>query len=125
MGKKTVVIVDDDKVFLEELETLLAYSGYDLVAVSDSLSALDIVPRIKPDVILMDLKMPGKNGFQLANEMQGILETENTPVIAMSAYFKDEYMPLLNICGIKRYLKKPFDPGDVIAQIEGALRGNG
>ncbi|MDO8663181.1 MAG: response regulator [Candidatus Omnitrophota bacterium] len=118
---KKVLIVDDDKGFLEELEENLSLSGYDMVAVNDPVSFLPIALREKPDIVLLDLKMPGKSGFQLADEMSRLFELQNVPIIAMSAYFKDEYRMLMNVCGIKKCLKKPFNPLDVISEIEGAL----
>lgn len=122
MASKKVMIVDDDKEFLYELEEALVLSGYDLVAVNDSLSALHIAAKITPDVILLDLRMPGKSGFQLADEIRRFSGLEDTPIIAMSGLFKDEYIPFLKMCGIKKCLKKPFNPLDVIAEIEVALK---
>lgn len=118
---KRVMIIDDDKEFLEELNETLALSGYDMVAVNDALLALDVAKKTKPDVIVLDLKMPGKSGFQVADELKGFSELTNVPIIAMSAFFKDEFSMLMDVCGIKRCIKKPFHPLDIIAQIEKAL----
>lgn len=123
MNKK-VMIVDDDKEFLEELKEMLELSGYDLVIVNDATCALDIACKKKPDIVLLDLKMPGKNGFQVADELRHSQELMHTPIIAMTGFFQDEYVPLINTLGIKKCLKKPFNPLDVIAQIEEALTIN-
>lgn len=124
MPNKRVLIVDDDKDFLDELNETLALSGYEMTAVNDSLEALDTAARVKPDVILIDLKMPKKSGFQLADELRHLSGLGRIPIIAMTAFYKDEYTPLMRICGIKRWLKKPFNPLDVIAEIEEALNLN-
>ena len=120
MNKK-IMIVDDDKEFLEELRETLVLSGYDLVAVNDATMALDLANSARPDVILLDLKMPQKSGFQVADELRHLSDVSHIPIIAMSAYLKDDYTSLLNICGIKKCLRKPFHPLDVIAQIEQVL----
>lgn len=120
MNKK-IMIVDDDKEFLEELKETLALSGYDMLAVEDPARVLETARLEKPEVILLDLKMPQKSGFQVADELRHFSELSNIPIIAMSAYLKDDYVSLLNMCGIKRCLKKPFYPLDVIAEIENAL----
>ena len=120
MNKK-IMVVDDDKEFLEELRETLTLSGYDLIAVNDATLVLDLASSIKPDAILLDLKMPQMSGFQVADELRHLSEVSHIPVIAMSAFLKDEYAALLNICGIKKCLKKPFHPLDVIAQIEEVL----
>ncbi len=122
MNSRKVMIVDDDKEFLEELNETLGLSGYDVVSVNDSVAAIDTAFRIKPDVILLDLKMPQKSGFQLADELRHLSELSRVPIIVMTGFFKDEYASLLNICGVRKCLKKPFNPLDVIAQIEEALQ---
>lgn len=120
MANKKVMIIDDDKEFLEELEETLALSGYDMVAVNDAALAVEVAAKAKPDVVVLDLKMPKKSGFQVADELRHLSEAAHIPVIAMSAFFKDDYGPLLNICGIKKCLKKPFNPLDIITAIEKA-----
>jgi len=118
--KRTVMIIDDDKEFLEELRETLDLSGYDMVAVNDPLEAVSVAKRVKPAVILLDLKMPKKSGFEVADDLRRL--SADIPVIAMSAFYKDEYAMLIRVCGIKRCLTKPFNPLDVIAEIERAIR---
>jgi CheY-like chemotaxis protein len=89
MNKRRVMIVDDDRQFLEELEEMLIFSGYEIVAFNDAQAALESAVRLRPDVILLDVKMPGKSGFQLADELQRLPELEGTPVIAMSGHYKE------------------------------------
>jgi len=123
MNKK-IMIVDDNKEFLEELKETLVLSGYEVVAVENADTAMDMATKTYPDLILLDLKMPQKSGFQVADELRHFSELSNIPIIAMTGFFKDDYGPLLNICGIHKCLKKPFNPLDVITQIEEALKKN-
>ncbi len=122
MANKKVMIVDDDTEFLEELNETMSASGYEMISVNDSTTAVDIASRVKPDLIILDLKMPGKSGFQLAEEIRRLPELEKIPIIAMSAFFKEEYAFLLSIFGIKKCLKKPFNPLDVITAVETAFK---
>jgi two-component system, OmpR family, response regulator len=124
MGRK-IMIVDDDLEFLEELKETLGLSGYDVVHENSSVAAVMTANRVKPDLVLLDLKMPDKSGFQLADELRHASELGNIPIIAMTGFLKDEYIPLISICGIRKCLKKPFNPLDVIAHIEEALLDNG
>lgn len=117
-----IVVVDDDKEFLEELKEVLHASGYEPIAVNEPELVLNTVKKEKPDLILMDLRMPGKTGFELADEINRVFLEEPIPIIAMSAYFSGDYMPLLNLCGIKRHIKKPFPPLSVISIIEDVLK---
>lgn len=118
-----VMIIDDDKDFLTEISETLVLVGYEVAAVNDPILAVDKAVMERPEVILLDLKMPKINGFSLAAELRHHSETERVPIIAVTGYFKDDYLPLMNICGINRYLKKPFNVLEAITQIEAAKQG--
>ncbi len=122
MANARVMIVDDDEVFLDELKEVLDLNGYDIIAVNDAASVLDIASKTIPDLILIDLKMPQKSGFQLAYELKRLSGLDHIPVIAMTGYFKDRYVLLMHMSGIEKCLKKPFNPLDVISEIEDTLK---
>lgn len=119
--RKKVMIVDDDSVFLEELNEVLISGGYDVVAVNDPVSVFSMVNMTKPDVILIDMKMPSMSGLEVANELKQFLGYDNLPIIAMSGFYRDNDLSLMNMCGIQKCLKKPFRPLDVIYNIEKVL----
>jgi DNA-binding response OmpR family regulator len=122
MGKKRVMIVDDDKGFLEELKEMLTLSGYETAAFLDGDSALRMIHRIKPDIILLDLKMSHKSGLQLAYELKRLPDVR-VPIIAMTAFFTErEHAGLMDVCGIQTCFIKPFSPQAVIAKIEKILQ---
>jgi len=121
MPNTKVTIIDDNQGSLRELEKILKMAGYTPVLVNDVLEALDTVVNNKPDVILMELKMTHKNGFALADAINRVFETKKIPIIAMSNIFKDEFKWLMDFCGIKRWIKKPFLPLDVIWAIESVI----
>ena len=121
MQNRTVAIIDDNQVSLRELEKILTMAGYTTILVNDILGAVDTVINNKPDVILMELKMPHKNGFALADAINRVFETKKIPIIAMSNIFKDEFKWLMDFSGIKRWIKKPFLPLDVIWAVENEM----
>lgn len=123
MTARKVLIVDDDKEFLEELKEMLSNTGYDVTDVSDSVSAIKAARLIRPDVILLDLRMKSMSGFEVADRLKGFSETESIPIIAMTGFYTlKEHAWLMNFCGIRRCVSKPFNPLDVIAEIEGVLK---
>ena len=124
MKIRKVAIIDDNQDSLIELEKILIMAGYAPVLINDVLGAVDTVVNNKPDVILMELKMPLKNGFALADAINRVFGTKEIPIIAMSNIFKDEFKWLMDFCGIKRWIKKPFLPLDVIWAIENELEKN-
>jgi DNA-binding response OmpR family regulator len=113
------MIVDDNREFAQELKETLVLSGYEVVVYYDGKTALEHVEREAPDVVLLDLKMEGKSGFQVADEMKFGKSTKDIPIIAITGYFTEEqHRELMSICGIKACILKPFNPLDVIAKIE-------
>lgn len=126
MPGKKIMVVDDDKEFLEELTEMLVSSGYEALPVNDSTSVLGVACSAKPDLILLDLKMGGMDGFQVTEALKQAPGTEHIPIIAMTGYFtKDEHPKLVAMCGMDACLIKPFNPLDVICKIEAVLAKEG
>jgi DNA-binding response OmpR family regulator len=115
MERKKVVIVDDDIEFLRELKEALNGDTFEVVVVEDPLSALRVVEEHRPHLVVLDLKMPKKTGFQIAQELQ----KSGVPVIGMTGYFTEaEHSLLMNMCGIRHCLRKPFSPSEAMEKIE-------
>lgn len=131
MASKKILIVDDDKEFMEELREVLVNTGYEVVAVADGIAASKAARVTRPDVILLDLRMKGMSGFEVADRLKGFSDTSGIPIIAMTGFYTlKEHAWLMNFSGIKRCLRKPFNPLDVIAEVENVLKedannGNG
>jgi len=121
MNKKKILLIDDDREFAQELGEALAINGYAVTITGDVNDVLNVAKKSGPDVILLDLKMPEKNGFQVARELHEDAETKGIPVIAISACYRNGEFFLMRIDGIKKYLGKPFSPEEVIAEIESVL----
>jgi DNA-binding response OmpR family regulator len=123
MSKGKVMIVDDDSEFLEELKEILDLSGYEVTQIADPKEVLRQASAWEPDDILLDLKMEGLNGFEVADQLKHTEKTSQIPIIAMTGFYtEEEHMSLMNICGIQRCILKPFNPLDVISAIEMALK---
>ena len=121
MKSRKIAIIDEDKGMSDKLKEILNMGGYSSILINDPLLAVNSVIDNNPDVVLMELRMPQKNGFELTHEINRVFETKRMPVIAMSETFKDEFRWLLELCGIKRCIKKPFHPLDIIWAIENEI----
>jgi len=116
------MVVDDDKEFLEEMAELLVQADYQVRAFSDGEQAARSVKRLKPRVILLDLKLNGKSGFQIADEIKELTARRKIAVIAMTGFYTNqEYEMMMELCGIRECMIKPVYPLDVISRIEAAL----
>ena len=120
MGQ-TILLVDDDDVFLEELGQLLNASSYETVEVHEARLVADVARTVRPALILMDLKMPGQNGYEIAFELKDMPELAQIPIIAMSGLPDQKTSIYLELSKIKKFLQKPFSPLDVIWTIEEIL----
>ncbi len=117
-----IMIVDDNVEFLEELEEILSQSGYDTQTLPDSTKALELANETNPDLILLDLKMSPKSGFQLADQLRHSEKMKDVPIVAMTGFFTEqEHVLMMKLCGIRNFILKPFMPLNLIAKIEFAL----
>lgn len=120
--KPRIMIVDDNLELLEELENMLELGGYDVIALNDSSKAFDVALKNKPDLILLDLKMSPKSGFQIADETRNSLLLKDVPIVAMTGFFMEkQHFLMMKLCGITTSILKPFRPVNLISKIEFAL----
>ena len=119
--KKRILIIDDDREFLEELQETLRLNDYEVTAVEDATEAMAIALRVAPDLILLDLKMPLESGFQVACKLKYFSHLKSVPIIAMTGYFRESYLPLLETYRISAYIRKPFGTVEIVSKIENAF----
>ena len=114
-----VLAVDDDPQALRYVRDALAGAGYTPVVTGDPEEALRLVGEEKPDLVLLDLMLPGTDGIEL---MRDILGVGDVPVIFVSAYGRDELIARAFDMGAVDYVVKPFSPTELAARIRAALR---
>jgi CheY-like chemotaxis protein len=123
MTQAKIMIVDDNHKFLSELQETLELYGYQIICVQEDKSILCITQEQKPNLILLDLKMEGRSGLQIADSLAHTPDTYYIPIIIMSAFWTDENMEAaMKRNEIKACLKKPFKIKQLIFEIEKALK---
>ena len=123
MNKKSVMIIDDDVGFLEELSEMLHLNGYTVYSAPGGEIAMEILKKNIPDIILLDLKMEHITGFQVADRLRRDKKTAGIPILAITGYFtKKEHQVPMSICGIKKCLIKPLNSATLINEIETELK---
>ncbi len=115
---KRVLIVDDDPEFLEELTMSLCMDDYDVIPLNNPSQALRTAVKTRPDVVLLDISMPQKNGFQLASEMTCFSSLSYGSIILMTGLSRETHAALMRSCGFKSFLKKPFCYEELLSAIE-------
>jgi len=116
---KTVLLIDDDTEFLYELCEMLKNCGYTVKASPTGCDVCQLALKTRPNIILLDLKMPAKSGFEIARELKENDKLNSIPILAITgAYLGNVDKRLIELCGMAGYLLKPFTPLDIISRIE-------
>ena len=114
---------DAATILLRITDTLEKY--YDVITVNSGVRALRYLERVKPDLILLDIRMTPKNGFETLREIRDMKDRADIPVIMLTAMEdKDSVMEGITL-GISDYILKPFAPDDLLSRIRRVLDGEG
>jgi len=103
-----ILIVDDDITITELMKALVKMEGHEPTTVNDSLQAMEIARSVNPDLITLDLMMPGLTGFELCKLLHDDAEFANTPIVIVSAKDDAESKEQAKQAGATDYLTKPF-----------------
>ncbi len=105
-----VLVLDDDRAFLNMLGWALREAGHEVASASDGASGLELVTRWPPDVILLDVHMPGMDGETFARRYRG-LPGASAPIVVLSAFGDSRR----RVSGAAAYVRKPFELDELIA----------
>ncbi|WP_411727467.1 response regulator [Methyloglobulus sp.] len=117
-----VMIVDDTPENLALLSDTLSESGYRVLVATDGLSALEQIEHLKPDIILLDVLMPGIDGFETCKRLKSDPKTATIPVLFMTALSELDNLLRGFGEGAVDYLVKPIRPPEVLARVEAQLK---
>lgn len=120
---KKILVVEDDTFLNKAFVKKIANSGFDVVSVSNGMEAVGIAQKEMPDLILLDLMLPGRNGFDILADLKKDEKLKNTPVIIMSNLGQDEEVQRGLSMGASEYLVKTnIRLEDVVDKIRNYLK---
>jgi two-component system phosphate regulon response regulator PhoB len=122
MNKGTVLVIDDEKDLIELVRYNLDKEGFDVVAANDGTSGLEIATRHKPDLVVLDLMMPGMDGLEVCRRMRGDDRTRRIPVIMLTAKAAEADRVVGLELGADDYVVKPFSTRELVARVKAVLR---
>ncbi len=117
--KQKILVVDDDQHIAELISLYLMKDGYDTQEVYDGKQALEAVTTYEPNLILLDLMLPGMDGYQVCAEVR---KTSKVPIIMLTAKGETFDKVLGLELGADDYIVKPFDPKELVARVKAVLR---
>lgn len=118
MNTQKILIIEDEEILIDVLQKRIKQEGYDVFLARDGEEGIEKIKEVKPDLILLDIIMPKKNGFEVLEEMKKDQNIANIPVIIISNSGQSVEIDRAFDMGIKDYLvKTQFDPAEVIEKI--------
>ena len=122
MAKKNIMVVDDEENIVELVKAIMENEGYDVITASDGKECLEKLKSAKPDLILLDMMMPGMSGREVCERIRADPKTKNLKVAFLTvAKFSEAGKDVLNKMKVADYINKPFDNDDLIARVKKAL----
>ena len=122
MAKK-IFIIEDDRSAIRLIEYVLQQAGYEVVTATDGVEGLRRATSEHPDLIILDIMLPGLDGFEVCHRMRQRSETANIPILIISAKARQDDKDTGFRVGADDYLTKPAEPAEILAKVETLLAG--
>jgi two-component system alkaline phosphatase synthesis response regulator PhoP len=117
-----ILVVDDDKQIVRLVRSYLEQAGYAVLTAYDGEDAMRIVRHERPDLVVLDLMLPGRDGLEITRWLRADQTLAATPVLMLTARIEDTDKILGLELGADDYLQKPFNPREVVARVRAILR---
>lgn len=121
---ETIVIIDDDRAIAQLTSIWVKAAGFNTIMANDGPSGLAAVNLHRPDLVLLDIRMPEMDGFEVNRRLRQAQEVAQTPVIFLSAHAQEATRQESLASGGRCFLPKPYDVKSLIAAIRNVLAGN-
>ncbi len=117
-----ILVVDDDKQIVRLVRSYLEQAGYHVLTAYDGEMALHAIRRERPDLVVLDLMLPDRDGWDVTRIVRGDPNLADLPIIMLTARVEDTDKIVGLELGADDYLTKPFNPSEVVARVKAVLR---
>lgn len=118
-----ILIIEDDRSTARLTEYTLRQAGYEVDVASDGFEGLRRALAEHPDLIILDIMLPGLDGYEVCHRVRQKPETANLPILMISAKARQDDKDIGLRVGADEYLTKPVDPSEILARVESLLAG--
>jgi len=122
VSKKKIVVIEDEPDILEVLSYNLKREGYEVFTANDGHRGLSLIRRETPDLVLLDLMLPGIDGVEICGAIKKDAQTQSTLIIMVTAKGEESDIVLGLGVGADDYITKPFSPKELVARVKAVLR---
>ena len=122
MANEKILVVDDEEHIAELIKYNLLSSGYDVITCNNGIDAVNLAMNERPNLILLDLMIPGKDGYDVCKDIRSKADIKNTSIIMLTAK-SEEFDKILGLeLGADDYITKPFSVRELLARVKAVLR---
>lgn len=120
---KHIIVVDDDKEVREIITFVLTRHGFEVVVACNGQQLQKLLAQHIPDLIILDVMMPGEDGYHICSQLRRNPDTEHIPIIIMTAHAEGIYQRISADVGAAQHITKPFHPMELAEKVETLLEG--
>jgi CheY-like chemotaxis protein len=120
----TILIIEDNDQNLYLMRFLLEKNGYTIIAAKSGIYGIQMADSQKPDAILLDIQLPGMNGYTVAAEIRKISHLAGVPIIAVTSYAMPGDREKALAAGANAYIEKPINPETFVSQVREYISGS-
>lgn len=120
--KTTILLIEDNEQNRYLTTFLLEQRGHEVVSAMSGPEGLELAERIRPDLILLDIQLPGMDGYEVAKAMKSRPSVKDIPIVAVTSYAMRGDRERILAEGAAGYIEKPIDPATFVSEIEAFLR---
>jgi two-component system alkaline phosphatase synthesis response regulator PhoP len=118
---KKILVIEDDPATLRLVDYSLRHKGYQVLTASNGLEGIRKARKEKPDVVILDVMLPGMDGFEICHRLRSEPETAQVLILMFSAKAQEVDRNMGLKVGADDYLTKPVDPGEMVSRVESLL----
>jgi len=118
---KHVLLIEDEPNIIEAISFILRQDGWKVSTVSDGKRSVDMVGQLSPDLVILDVMLPGRSGFEILQELRLTESTKALPVLMLTAKGQSKDKQVAQALGVSHYMTKPFSNQDMLAVVRGLI----
>ncbi len=119
---KTILLIEDNEQNRYLATFLLEKHGFTVLSASDGPMGIEMAGRVRPQAVLLDIQLPGMDGYAVARALRGIPASKDIPIIAVTSYAMPGDREKTIAAGCNGYLEKPINPETFVADVERCMR---